>query len=139
MLQATHNESLVRAAFERWSGGDIQALFAIVADDVRWTITGSCPVSGTFHGKQDFIARAAAPVFQRLATPITPRLRSLVGYEHGAILLWDGEAETKDGARYHNEFCWVFRIENDKVVECTAYFCTVAASALFEAGPKGAN
>jgi uncharacterized protein len=129
-MQATDNEALIRGAFEAWAAGDVQAFFAIVADGVRWTITGSCPVSGSYAGKQDFLKRAVGPVFDRLATPIQPRLRGLMASDGGAVLLWDGEARTRDGARYFNEFCWVLRLENRQIVECTAYFDTVAATEL---------
>src|SRR5581483_9609478 len=49
---ATENQTLIAEAFAAWEHGDYEPFFKVVADDVRWTVIGSTPISGTFEGKQ---------------------------------------------------------------------------------------
>ena len=125
------NQTLVANAFAEWAHtGDVRAFFELVDDRVLWTVLGTCPVSGTYKGKTAFVESAAKPVFERLAAPLQPKLRRLIGEHDWVVLQWFGEAPTKDDSSYKNEFCWVMRIENSKIVECIAYFDTQAAAAL---------
>ena len=39
-------------------------------------------------------------------------------------LTWEGRASAKNGAIYHQTYCWVMRFENGKVREGTAYLDT---------------
>jgi uncharacterized protein len=67
-MSAAENQTLIAEAFAAWEHGDYQPFFKVVADDVRWTVIGSTPISGMFEGKRAFLngrasrrARTAAP------------------------------------------------------------------------------
>lgn len=53
-MTAAENKKLVSDAFEAWSRGDGRPFFKLLAEDVRWTVIGSTPVSGTHNSKRDF-------------------------------------------------------------------------------------
>lgn len=130
-MSAQTDKALVARAFATWaSTGDVRAFFELVDERVVWTVLGTCPVSARYEGKAAFIERAARPVFERLAAPLQPTLRRLIGEQDWVVLQWTGQAPTKAGGLYTNDFCWVMRIENAKIVECLAYFDTQAAAAL---------
>lgn len=130
-MSAQENKKLVEDAFTAWLEGDVCAFFDIVDDHVHWTVLGTCPVSGRYKCKQAFVEGAVKPVFERLAAPMQPELRGLIAYDDWVVLQWSGQAPIKDNGIYQNEFCWVMRIQKGKIVECTAYLDTVAASDLF--------
>ncbi len=51
-MSAAENKKLIQDVFAAWASGDGAAFFNILADDVRWTVIGSCPVSRTYTSKQ---------------------------------------------------------------------------------------
>lgn len=57
-----NNKALIAARFEAWPNGDRGALFDSIADDVRWTIVGTCPGSGTYESKPVFLNQGSGPV-----------------------------------------------------------------------------
>lgn len=119
------NETLVREAFEGWAAGRAN-VFDLLAPDVRWTIHGSGPVARTYHGIDDFVQRASAPLVTRLATPIRPVVHHIWAVGDRVIVRFDGSATATSGAAYRNQFVWIFRMEGGSVVEAEAFLDLVA-------------
>lgn len=114
------NKTIVRQAFEKWRAGG--NLFAeLLARDVIWTIHGSDPVAGTYRSVEDFVARASAPLINRLATPLVPEVHNIWADGDMVIVRFDGSATTNSGAPYNNQFVWIFRMKNGSVVEAEAF------------------
>ncbi|WP_434031174.1 nuclear transport factor 2 family protein [[Pseudomonas] boreopolis] len=127
VAQATQarNETIVREAFEGWAAGRGN-VFDLLAPDVRWTIHGSGPVAGTYHGVDEFLQRASAPLVTRLSTPIRPVVHHIWAVGDRVIIRFDGSATTTSGAAYRNQFVWIFRMEGGSVVEAEAFLDLVA-------------
>jgi ketosteroid isomerase-like protein len=53
-MSAAENKKLIRQAFAKWAGGDADAVFKLLADDVRWTVIGSTRVSRSYQSKREF-------------------------------------------------------------------------------------
>ena len=70
---AATNKTLVRDAFMRWEQGDSRPFFALIDDDVRWTVIGTTVASGDFDSKQAVIDEAFGPLLERLDGPLTAR------------------------------------------------------------------
>lgn len=119
------NETIVREAFEGWpkEGGNV---FDLLSPDVRWTIHGSGPVADTYNGVEDFVQRASVPLVSRLASPLTPEVHHIWAVEDRVIVRFDASATTTSGAPYHNQFVWIFRMEDGLVVEAEAFLDLVA-------------
>ncbi|TCT05176.1 nuclear transport factor 2 family protein [Aquabacter spiritensis] len=124
------NEAVVRDAFAHWAAGG--NVFTILSPDVVWTIHGSGPVAGTYHGVKDFIDRASAPLVSRLATPITPRVEDIWAVGDTVIVRFDGSATTTSGAPYRNQFVWIFRMKDGAVIEAEAFLDLVAYQRVVE-------
>ncbi|MGV6874113.1 nuclear transport factor 2 family protein [Pseudochelatococcus sp. B33] len=120
-----HNEAIVREAFEAWSseGGNV---FGILSPDVKWTILGSGPVAGTYKGVEEFLRRASLPLVQRLATPLRPTVHHIWAAGDMVIIRFDASSTTTSGRPYNNQFVWIFRLDNGKVVEAEAFLDLVA-------------
>ena len=131
-MGAAENKKLIQDVLAAWGRGDGGAFFNILADDVRWTVIGSCPVSRTYTSKQEFFEGATKPLSAKLAGPIQPTVRNIIAEGDQVVLQWDGKATTKSGKPYNNSYCWVMRIADGKVKEGTAYIDTELVSELWK-------
>ncbi|MGF1553702.1 MAG: nuclear transport factor 2 family protein [Paracoccaceae bacterium] len=123
------NRATVREAFDAWAEGE--AVFArLIAEDVTWTIHGSSPVAGTYHGLDDFVARASRPLISRLAGPLVPTVHRIWADGDTVVIRFDGAATTTSGAPYRNSFLWIFRMEDSRVVEAEAFLDLAAYDAV---------
>ncbi len=123
-MSAMENRKLVEDAFAKWSRGDGSAFFALLADDVHWTVIGSTPVSRTYTSKRAFQEGAVQPLGTKLASAIQPTVRDILADGEKIALQWEGRATAKNGTIYSQTHCWVMRFENGKVCEGTAYLDT---------------
>ncbi|MGO9267913.1 MAG: nuclear transport factor 2 family protein [Candidatus Binataceae bacterium] len=123
-MSAMENRKLVEDAFAKWSRGDGSAFFALLADDVHWTVIGSTPVSRTYTSKRAFEEGAVQPLGTKLASAIQPTVRDILADGEKIALQWEGRATAKNGTIYNQTYCWVMRFENGKVSEGTAYLDT---------------
>jgi ketosteroid isomerase-like protein len=104
---------------------------------MRWTITGSAPLSKTYTSKQQFLDEVIAPLNQRLAKKITPKVRSLHAEGDVVIALWDGTATACDGQPYNVTYSWHMRLVAGKIVEVTAFLDTLGFADIFQRIPAG--
>ncbi len=121
-----HNKALVSAAFDRWAAGGSGFFNEVLAPDVVWTIKGSGPSAGTYHGRDDLMARAVRPLATRLSTPIRPVAKRIWAEGDHVIVNWDGEALARDGKPYTNSYVWILRMEGGRAAEVTAFLDLVA-------------
>ena len=61
-MSTAENKKLIQDAFTAWARGDGTAFFKLLADDVRWTVIGSTPVSRTYTSREAFVEGAAKPL-----------------------------------------------------------------------------
>lgn len=130
-MSAAENKKIMQDVFAAWAGGDGTAFFNTLADDVRWTVIGTGPVSRTYTSRQQFLEGAVKPLSEKLAGPLQPTLLNVTAEGNNVVVQWQGQAPTKAGKTYRNSYCWVMRVENDKVQEGTAYIDTEAVTELF--------
>lgn len=131
-MGATENKKLIQDVFAAWAKGGGGAFFNILADDVRWTVIGTSPVSRTYTSKQAFLEGATKPLSAKLAGPIQPTVRNIIAEGDNVVLQWEGKAASKSGKPYNNNYCWVMKIGHGKVVEGTAYIDTELVSELWK-------
>lgn len=115
------NKAFVAAAFDRWAAGGADFFNDVVAPNVVWTIEGSGPHSGTYRGRNDLMERAVLPLTVRLKTPIRPVSRQLWADGDYVIIHWKGEAVAHDAKPYTNSYVWIFRMEQGRATEVTAF------------------
>jgi uncharacterized protein len=128
--QTSRNGAIVHAAFEDWANGG--NVFRILAPDIIWTIPGSGPVAGTYHGVEDFTRRASRPLVSRLAAPLRPVVHNIWAVDDKVIIRFDASSETTAGHPYNNQFVWIFRMRDGLVVEAEAFLDLVAYQAVID-------
>jgi uncharacterized protein len=123
-MSTAENKKLIQDAFTAWARGDGNAFFNLLAEDVHWTVIGSTPVSRTYPSRAAFVEGAVKPLTAKLAGPIVPTVRDITAEGDKVVLQWEGRSSGKNGAIYHQTYCWVMRMADGKVREGTAYLDT---------------
>ena len=126
------NVEAMRAAFEALGKGEQGPFFGLISDDVVWTVIGTTPISGTVHGKTEFVERVGRPLQERLAEPITSRPRQILADGDHVVALWDGTSTMRNGEPYRQSYCWVFRFAGGSIAEGTTYWDTALIDRVFE-------
>ncbi|MCW0214830.1 MAG: nuclear transport factor 2 family protein [Pseudonocardia sp.] len=131
LAQEDARKKVVRAAFDDWAAGR-GGPFALLADDVRWTIVGNSPVSRTFESRQDFLDTVIGPFNARMSAPLVPTVRGLYADGAWVVALFDAEATARDGRPYRNTYTWYLRLVEGAIVEGIAFFDTIEFTDLWE-------
>ncbi|MGH9279962.1 MAG: nuclear transport factor 2 family protein [Acidimicrobiales bacterium] len=117
-MGAAANRRLVQAAFDK----GLDAVFDLLRDDARWTITGTSPFAGIYTSRRQLLDEVIARLNAWLARPIQPTVESIVAEGDRVVVLWRGHAVALDGEPYDNVYSWHMRLEGGSVVEVTAFF-----------------
>ncbi|MEE4383700.1 MAG: nuclear transport factor 2 family protein [Pseudomonadales bacterium] len=120
-MEVERNKAVVRAFFEAGNRGDMDACFALIADDVVWHNLGSTRLSGTFRGKAMLMEELLGPLFGSLKAGIRSELEALIGEGDTVVAVTSGTAETMDGRPYCNRYCQLMRIRDGRIVEVTEF------------------
>jgi len=130
-VTVAENKRIVRSFYDAGNRGDLDAAVALLADDVRWTVTGTTKFSGAYAGNQDLVTRLVAPLFGQLKAGINGTILNLIAEGDFVAAQVSGRAETKDGRAYDNTYCFVFRLHGGKIAEVTEYLDTELVTAVF--------
>lgn len=123
-------------------GGDREQIWkSYLACDpaMTWTLIGSTPISGTYRGleeiKNDFQSKCWNGDGREGSGPQgldqnygihSPKVNEVIALEDGRVLVHcisDGKG--KNGIPYKNEYCWIFRVEGEKIVSIYEFADTV--------------
>lgn len=120
VLQQT-NKQFISDAFDSWARGQGNFFQDVLAPDVNWRIEGSGPSAGMYNGVEDLMERAVRPFNARLTERVKPVSKTLWAEGDHVIVHWRGEGLARDGQPYVNNYVWIFRLENQRAVEVTAF------------------
>ncbi|WP_439381857.1 nuclear transport factor 2 family protein [Amycolatopsis lexingtonensis] len=123
-MSTAENKQLLRTAFDAWATGDIRPLIAAMADDVTWTVSGHNSWSGSFVGKDSVRRDLLGPLGEQFDGTYTSTASRFVAEDDVVVVEARGSVATKAGARYDNRYCFVFRLEDDRIREITEYMDT---------------
>lgn len=128
------NKQLVQRTFDNWAQGH-GTLYDLLADDARWTLTGSSALSKTYTSKQEFIDATVTPLFKRLAQPFVPKVRQLNADGDVVVVQFDGTSTANDGQPYCNAYCLVMTFKNGRITNTVAYLDLLAYTELLRRVP----
>ena len=123
-MSIVENKKLIQDAFTAWANGNGMAFFNLLTDTATWTVMGSCPISGTYVGRQRLVEDALTPLREKLAGHPTPRVTNIIAEGDTIVIQWTGTGTTKTGQPYNNSYCCVVQMENGKFTRGTAYLDT---------------
>jgi uncharacterized protein len=130
-MGAAENKQFISNMFAELSKGNGDAFLNAMADDVRFTIIGTSKYSGTFNGKQELINKLLVPLNAQVEGGMTITPDNLIADGDFVAMQARGKALSKNGRRYDNTYCHVFRFANGKVQEVTEYLDTELVTAAF--------
>jgi ketosteroid isomerase-like protein len=100
-MSTVENKTIIQEAFRAWANGAGMAFFNLLADTAIWTVMGSCPISGTYIGRQGLVENALIPQREKLVGPPTPTLLNLIAEGDMVVIQWVGKGTTKAGQPYN--------------------------------------
>jgi uncharacterized protein len=99
-----------------------RALFvASLADDAIWTVTGQYSWSRTFAGKQSILEDLHGHVRTRLVERTRTLAHRFIADGDHVVVEAKGDNVTREGVRYDNDYCLVFRLEGGRIKEIREY------------------
>jgi ketosteroid isomerase-like protein len=123
-MQPTDNIRIVKDIFAELSKGNSKPFFDHVADDVRWTTTGTTAWSKTFHGKQSVLDDLLRPLRTQWASQYTVTAKRIIAGDDYVVVEARGSVTTKAGKPYNNEYCFIYKMAGGKIMEITEYLDT---------------
>ena len=128
-MSAAENRELIRKLNEARS---MDEMLGMIADDVRWTLTGTTRFSGTYNGKQELLDKLIYPLFGLMESRGTSTIDNVVAEgDYVIVQSHSNGRRTKSGNDYNNSYCMVYRIAKGKVAEVTEYCDTELVTAAF--------
>lgn len=121
----TDNKRVVQQWFDCVARNDGEGLFALFADDVVYDLKGSTPVSGCYRGKQSIAEDFFIPWRRQIDGDLVVTVDTLIAEGDRVVALGRGKATTVHGLPYDNDYAFVFRVRDGKIVEVLEYLDTV--------------
>jgi len=132
-MSAATNKKLMQDIFAAAANPDPaardRALFiASLADDATWIVTGQYSWSRTFAGKDQILNDLHGHVRSRLLDRTRTLAHRFIADDDFVVVEAKGDNVTREGVRYDNDYCLVFRLEAGRIKEIREYCDSVAAS-----------
>ena len=125
------NKQVVIDFYEAGARGNMDACFALLADDITWTNIGSTKFSGTYTGKQSIAEDLLGPLFGQLKAGISSQIERLTAEGEIVVAQTSGTAETADGVPYNNSYCQVIQIRDGQIAAVKEYMDTALIDSVF--------
>jgi len=123
-VTAADNKRLMENVFAELANGNGQPFMDSLADDVRWTVTGTTAWSRTYDGKQKVIDELMRPLFAQFADRYKNTASRIIADDDHVVIECHGEVTTKAGKPYNQTYCYVCRVADGEVRELTEYLDT---------------
>ena len=142
-MSAASNKKLMQDIFAAAANPDPaardRALFtASLADDAKWIVTGQYSWSRTFAGKESILNDLHGHVRSRLAERTRTVAHRFTADGDVVVVEAKGDNVTREGVRYDNDYCLVFRLEDGKIKEIKEYCDSILTEKALGPFPKSA-
>ena len=117
------NRAILVAIHDGLAEGDARAFIQAMAEDFTWIMGGTTDWSGTYAGKAVVRGELLAPLMTRFKSYRNSARRIIVDGDWAAVQC-RGDAETTEGRRYDNDYCWIYRFREGRIVELIEYMDT---------------
>jgi ketosteroid isomerase-like protein len=118
--------------FSELSQGNSKPFVESMADDFRWTVTGTTKWSKTYEGRQTVLAELFAALRAKIPGKITTTAQRFIAEGDYVVVEARGSNTTNAGLLYNNRYCFVFRLSAGKLQELAEYLDTELVTAALE-------
>jgi ketosteroid isomerase-like protein len=133
-MDGAANKVLIEAVFAAMAEGDGRPFNQAMAEDVAWTVMGSGPWARTYRGKKAVRDELQRPLFANFASTYRCRAERIIAEGEMVVVLAKGEVMTKAGSPYHNDYCFVIRMQDGRIAAITEYMDTALVDAVLARG-----
>ena len=130
-MSASENKQLLQTIFAELAKGNPLPFVGSMADDFRWTVTGTTEWSRTYEGKQSVLTELLGALRSRIDGNITTTAQRFIAEDDFVVVEAQGSNITKSGKPYNNRYCFVFRVSGGKLQEVTEYLDTELVTSTF--------
>ena len=121
-MTAASNRAVIETAFNGLANADPSAFVAAMADDLAWEIMGKSDWSRRFEGKATVERELVGPLFGLFASPYRNVARKIIADDNdNVVVLANGDVRTTSGKDYKNDYCFVMRMCDGRIVEILEY------------------
>jgi len=121
MTDLMSNTDLIRRGYQAFNEADVQALQAILADDVTWTTPGESTVAGTARGKAAVLTQFGRYGGETDGTFKAELLEVFEG-DDGRVIGLHRNTGARNGNSLDTQCCIVFDVRNGQVLSGTETF-----------------
>ena len=118
------NKEIMTALYAEIAKGNGRPYVEALADDVTFRAIGSNSWSVKTKGKEELVREIYARVRERMEGPLKSRATRILADGDFVIVQARGDNTLKDGRRYENDYCLVFRMKDGKIQEIEEYLDT---------------
>ncbi len=126
-MTSTENKQLMQTVFAEFAKANSRPFVDAMADDFRWTISGTGRWSRTYE-KQAVLGELFPALRARIAGRIAMTASRFIAEDDYVVVEAHGSNVTKSGVPYNNSYCFVCRFAGGKLVELTEYMDTELAT-----------
>jgi len=120
-MTTSDNKQLLQRIFASLAECDSRPFADAMAEDFRWTVTGSTTWSRTYEGKQAVLSELLAPLRARIKDRLRTHAQRIIADGDYVAVEARGENTTTAGKPYNNRYCFVFRVSGGRLKEVTEY------------------
>jgi ketosteroid isomerase-like protein len=119
------NAELIHNGYDAFAAGDLDAVAALLADDITWTHTGDHVLAGEYHGKEDVFGYFGK-LLELTQGTFRQSIHAILADDDHVVVLTDVAWDAPNEFRSHDVFVWHMR--DGKATECWAIAADQAAS-----------
>ena len=134
MSEAEDNKQRVRDFFQAMNANDADALVAAYADDGQVRTMGNTLISGTYGKEQ--IHGFASGVLETFPQGLSFEMLSMTAEDDRVSVEAVSRGDHVSGAHYSNEYHFLFRFRDGKLVELKEYMDTEKATDILCGGQR---
>ena len=135
-MNTAANKRLVQQVYEDSANRSGTTFIDNLADDASWIVTGQYSWSHEFRGREAILDGLMGHFRSFFAArPRTVAFNFIADGDFVAVEA-RGDNVTKDGLRYDNQYCMVFRIENGKIRQIKEYCDSALVERVLGAFPE---
>jgi uncharacterized protein len=122
LIMSEANKAVGLKFVEALGKGDVQAVQAVITDDVVAVAKGTGIGAGTRNYAE--IIAVFGMFSQVTKTGLNPKILSVTAEDDRVVVEWEGNCTLVNGAQYNNHYVHVFFLRDGKIYELNEYFDT---------------
>jgi uncharacterized protein len=120
-MNSIDNKRTITEIYAALAQGDRSVFAKACHPNYVWRFPGQSSWSKCFEGQDAIRRELIAPLFALFATEYKAHIINLIGEGDCVVAEVRGDVMTKTGQRYNNEYCFIFKFLEGKIIEVIEY------------------